>query len=683
MKKDDNSINGRTYLVGGIIFVFLIVIMVKLVYLQQIEGDKYRKKAEDMTLREAEIKATPGNLYSDDGSLLATSVIRYNLRWDSQSHPIIEKKMKDSLRPLGDSLSKMFGKTSSYYQTMLKKAFLLKNRNVFIADNLGYTEYMRIKKFPIFNGKHFRGGLKVDKIVKRRYPLGGIAHRSIGYERKDDSGNVTRVGLEGAYARYLMGTPGRRMEQRIAKGQYKPLSSFNEIEPEDGKDVVSTINTNIQDIAHHALLLQLKKYKAHHGCAVVMEVSTGEVKAISNLTLNEKKDDYIEDYNYAIGESHEPGSVFKLMTVVAAMETRGIDSTYMVDIKDRKISYYDATFEDSQHRFTGRISINKAFSVSSNVGMTEMVHQLYPKSPSDFIGKLLNMNLNQKLNLPIQGEGEPKFLTPRDKEWSGVTMESMSIGYSLQLTPMQSLAFYNAIANDGVMVKPRMIKEVRKWNETVEKFNVEIINPKICSKETAQMAKGMLADVVQRSYGSGHRLYSPDFSMAGKTGTARKDYNKVKDKSKMSYISSFAGFFPVENPKYSCIVVIHEPDKTVGIYGADVSGPVFKSIAHKIYTNSLLMDTVDNVDEISASTTDSYLSYYNKAAKFKTVMPNLMGMSAMDAIALLENMGAKVKISGQGKVKDQSLPPGSKIAKNMVILLQCGSPTKQLVPSAN
>jgi|GEM_PF-737550 len=282
MKKDDNSINGRTYLVGGIIFVFLIVIMVKLVYLQQIEGDKYRKKAEDMTLREAEIKATPGNLYSDDGSLLATSVIRYNLRWDSQSHPIIEKKMKDSLRPLGDSLSKMFGKTSSYYQTMLKKAFLLKNRNVFIADNLGYTEYMRIKKFPIFNGKHFRGGLKVDKIVKRRYPLGGIAHRSIGYERKDDSGNVTRVGLEGAYARYLMGTPGRRMEQRIAKGQYKPLSSFNEIEPEDGKDVVSTINTNIQDIAHHALLLQLKKYirqmvarfpcKKEHGFNLILQI---------------------------------------------------------------------------------------------------------------------------------------------------------------------------------------------------------------------------------------------------------------------------------------------------------------------------------------------------------------------------------------------------------------------------
>ena len=401
-----------------------------------------------------------------------------------------------------------------------------------------------------------------------------------------------------------------------------------------------------------------------------MEVNTGEIKAISNLELNPKNNTYAERYNFAIGEAHEPGSIFKLMTVVAAMETRNIDTTYVVDIKDRKMQYYDKTFEDSQHKFTGRISINKAFSVSSNVGMTELVDHLYTKSESDFTNKLLDMNLNQKLDLPIAGEGQPFIPTPRDKIWSGITLKSMSIGYAVKITPLQSLTFYNAIANGGVMVKPRLIKEVKEWNKTIEKFNVEIINAKVCSKQTADRAKGMLADVVRRSYGSAHRLYSPDFSMAGKTGTARKDYARTD--TKLSYISSFAGFFPVENPKYSCIVVIHEPDRSLGIYGADVSGPVFKSIAHKIYTNSLLIDTVEDVDRVSETTTHNYEDYYAKAAKYKTVMPDLKGVNAMDAIALLENMGLRVRVLGQGKVAEQSVLKGTRIARNTVVVLQCG-----------
>lgn len=246
----------------------------------------------------------------------------------------------------------------------------------------------------------------------------------------------------------------------------------------------------------------------------------------------------------------------------------------------------------------------------------------------------------------------------------------MSIGYAVKITPLQSLTFYNAIANGGVMVKPRLIKEVKEWNKTIEKFNVEIINAKVCSKQTADRAKGMLADVVRRSYGSAHRLYSPDFSMAGKTGTARKDYARTD--TKLSYISSFAGFFPVENPKYSCIVVIHEPDRSLGIYGADVSGPVFKSIAHKIYTNSLLIDTVEDVDRVSETTTHNYEDYYAKAAKYKTVMPDLKGVNAMDAIALLENMGLRVRVLGQGKVVEQSVLKGTRIARNTVVVLQCG-----------
>ena len=668
MEKNDKKITSRTYLVAIMMLLMIGVIAVKLIKIQ-IDGDEYRAKVDETTLREADIIPSQGNLYSDDGSLLATSVTRYDIRWDGIAPS--RANFNRYVKPLSDSLSRMFGKPNSYYLNLFKKERSLKNRYMLVATNLGYSEYSRIKKFPLFNKGPYKGGIIVERNIKREYPLGGIAHRSIGYARTDETGYTTRVGLEGAYASYLLGTKGRRVEQKIAQGQWKLASGFNIIEPKDGYDVVSTININIQDIAHHALLTQLKKYKAHHGCVIVMEVNTGEIKAISNLELNTRNDTYSERYNFAIGEAHEPGSVFKLMTVVAAMEARNIDTTYVVDIKEGKQQYYDKTFQDSQHRFTGNISLNKAFSVSSNVGMTELVHSLFSKSPSDFTTKLIQMNLNQPLGLPILGEGIPYIPTPRDKIWSGVTLESMAIGYSVKITPLQSLAFYNAIANGGVMVKPRMIKEVKEWNKTVEKFNVEIINSKICSKQTADRAKGLLANVVERSYGSGYRLHSPDFSMAGKTGTARKNYASA-DKSKLSYISSFAGFFPVDNPKYSCIVVIHEPDKSVGFYGADVSGPVFKSIAHKIYTNSLLMDTVENVDKISASTTTNYEDYYAKAAKYKTIMPDLSGMNVMDAVALLENMGLRVKFSGEGKVSAQSIAKGTKVPRNIVVVLQCG-----------
>ncbi|EKY07132.1 penicillin-binding protein, transpeptidase domain protein [Capnocytophaga sp. oral taxon 332 str. F0381] len=657
----------RTYVVGGVFLVVLLTIAFNLVRLV-IEGDAYRTKVEETTMREAEIMPNQGNLYSDDGSLLATSVTRYNVRWDARTPK--KELVNKHIRALSDSLSKMFGRQSSFYQEKFKRAMAQGNRYMWVAGNLDYSEYIRIRKFPLFDLGPFKGGLIIEKNITRRYPLEEIAQRSIGYARTDETGYTVRVGLEGAYANYLLGTKGKRIEQKIAKDQWKIASGFNIIEPKDGYDVVSTININIQDIAHHALLQQLKKYKAKQGCAVVMEVSTGEIKAMSNLKLTSNGSKYAELYNFAVGEAHEPGSIFKLMTVVAAMETSKIDTSYVVDIRDGKHQYHDSKFEDSQHKFRGPISINKAFSVSSNVGMTELVYNLFDKNPSLFTNKLLDMNLNQTLNFPILGEGEPVILTPRDKKlWSGVSLQSISIGYAVKLTPLQSLTFYNAIANGGVMVKPRMIKEVKEWNKTIEKFNVEIINKKICSKETAERAKGMLADVVQRSYGSAHRLYSPDFSMAGKTGTARKNYANV-DKSKLNYISSFAGFFPVENPEYSCIVVIDEPDKSVGIYGADVAGPVFKSIAHKIYTNSLLMASVSDVDKVSNTTQQNYNDYYIKADKYKTIMPDLKGMSAMDAVSLLENMGLRVKIAGNGKVTEQSIEKNTKVARNSLVYLQ-------------
>lgn len=664
MEAKDKKILARTYLVAFCLLAFAVAIVTKLIRLQ-IEGDAYREKAEETTLREAVIVPNKGNLYSDDGSLLATSVTRYDIRFDALSPS--NKNFEKYIKPLSDSLSAMFKKPTSYYQNMFRKERSYKNRYVLIARNLGYSEYIRIKKFPLLEMGSYRGGLIVEQKTTREYPLGSIAHRSIGYERKDENGYVTRVGLEGAFSKYLLGKEGRRLEQKIAKGQWKLASGFNIIDPKDGYDVVSTIDINIQDIAHHALLTQLEKHKADHGCVVVMEVNTGEIKAISNLGRS-SDGNYYERLNYAVGEAHEPGSVFKLMTMVTALEERGVDTSYVVDTKKGKLTFYGKPVWDSNRKGYGKISLAKAFAVSSNTGIVQMAHELFSKNPKQFTDKLANMSLTEPLGLPIIGEGKPYFPNPKEKKgWSGIALEWMAFGYGLHLTPLQTLTFYNAIANDGVMVKPRLIKEVKEWNRTIEKFNVEVINHQICSQETAKKMKALLEDVIEKPYGTGHKLYSPDFSMAGKTGTAQKNYG---DKSKLNYISSFAGFFPVDNPKYSCIVVIHEPDKQTGYYGADVSGPVFRSIAHKIYTNSLLIDTVEDVDEASKTTDDNYNDYYAKAQKYKTVMPSVVGMNAMDALALLENMGLKVRLVGDGKVTSQSIARGTKVNKKETVILQ-------------
>ncbi|MDO5607246.1 MAG: penicillin-binding protein [Capnocytophaga sp.] len=664
MPAKDRKILIRTRVVAGLMLLFAMAVVVKLFNIQ-IEGEAYREKADETTLREASIVPSMGNLYSDDGSLLATSVTRYDVRWDALTPS--DKNFEKYVKPLSDSLSAMFKKSSSYYQNMLRKERSYKNRYLLIGRNLGYSDYTRLRKFPLLNMSPYKGGVIIETKTTREYPLGSIAHRSIGYERKDENGYITRVGLEGAFSKYLRGVEGRRLEQKIAKGQWKMVSGFNIIDPKDGHDVVSTININIQDIAHHALLTQLEQYKADHGCVVVMEVSTGEVKAISNLGRS-KEGKYYERLNYAIGEAHEPGSVFKLMTLVTAMEERGIDTSYVVDTKQGKLTFYGKNVHDSNKKGYGKISIAKAFAVSSNTGFVQMTHDLFSKKPKQFTDRLETMGLAQPLGLPILGEGKPYIPNPKDKKnWSGISLEWMSFGYGLHLTPMQTLTFYNAIANNGVMVKPRLIKEVKEWNKTIEKFNVEVINHKICSEQTAQKAKVLLQNAVEKPYGTARKLYSPDFSMAGKTGTAQKDY---KDKSKLGYISSFTGFFPADNPKYSCIVVIHNPDKNIGYYGNDVSGPVFKAIAQKIYTNSLLIDTIEEVDDASERTQNSYDDYYAKAQKYKTIMPNVVGMNAMDAVALLENMGMKVKLVGGGRVSTQSVASGTKLKKQETIILQ-------------
>ena len=662
MATTKKHIINRTYIVSALILILAISIVVKLINIQFVKGDYYIGLSEENNIKNIIIPANRGSVYSSGGKLLATSVPKYDIRFDALAPS--DKNFNENLTKLSNSLSVFYNKPANYYMKLLKNARDSKNRYLLIARNLGYNDQVKIKNFPLLNLGSFKGGLIIEQKTKRDYPMGGVAQRTIGYERKDDQGNVTRPGIDGAFgSKYLQGVDGKRLSQKIGKGQWKPIEDFNQIEPQDGLDIYTTIDVKIQDVAHFALLEQLEKFKADHGSVVVMEVSTGEVKAISNLGRT-SVGTYYEKLNYAVGESHEPGSTFKLMGMVAALEDKVVDTSDVIDTERGVLSFYGRNVRDSKKGGYGKISVAKAFEVSSNTAMVKLVNDNYKDNPEKFIDRLYSMGLNNTLDLPILGEGIPKITHPSDKNnWDGLDLPWMAFGYGVSITPLQTLAFYNAIANDGVMLKPRFLKEVKDFDKTIEVFNKEVINPSVCSKETARKVQKMMQNVVEKKHGTAHNIYSPSFSMAGKTGTCQTEYWKESG----LYISSFAGYFPAENPKYSCIVVIHKPEKKIGYYGNVVAAPVFKKIAQKIYSDTAI---VDRLKEIEISELESKNEIYITSDEDRSLMPNVTKLNLSDAIALLENLGLVVEVSGNGNKINQSVKSGSKINKNQKVILK-------------
>ena len=662
MATTKKHIINRTYIVSILILVLAISIVVKLINIQFVKGDYYIGLSEENNIKNIIIPANRGSVYSSGGKLLATSVPKYDIRFDALAPS--DKNFNQNLTKLSNSLSLFYNKPANYYMKLLKNARDSKNRYLLIARNLGYNDQVKIKNFPLLKLGSFKGGLIIEQKTKRDYPMGGIAQRTIGYERKDDQGNITRPGIDGAFgSKYLQGVDGKRLSQKIGKGRWKPIEDFNQIEPQDGLDIYTTIDVKIQDVAHFALLEQLEKFKADHGSVVVMEVSTGEVKAISNLGRT-SVGTYYEKLNYAVGESHEPGSTFKLMGMVAALEDKVVDTSDVIDTERGVLSFYGRNVRDSKRGGYGKISVAKAFEVSSNTAMVKLVNDNYKDNPEKFIDRLYSMGLNNTLDLPILGEGIPKITHPSDKKnWDGLDLPWMAFGYGVSITPLQTLAFYNAIANDGVMLKPRFLKEVKDFDKTIEVFNKEVINPSVCSKETARKVQKMMQNVVEKKHGTAHNIYSPSFSMAGKTGTCQTEYWKESG----LYISSFAGYFPAENPKYSCIVVIHKPEKKIGYYGNVVAAPVFKKIAQKIYSDTAIED---RLKEIEISELESKNDIYISSEKDRSLMPNVTKLNLSDAIALLENLGLVVEVSGNGNKINQSVKSGSKINKNQKVILK-------------
>ncbi|MDT0675720.1 penicillin-binding protein [Autumnicola musiva] len=652
MATTEKNILNRLYFIAGCLFIFAMAVAFKLMDIQFVDGEHYKELAEERTYRNFKIPANRGNLYDANGSLLATSVPKYDIRFDAVT--VSDKNFEKNIGPLSEELSKYFGKSATYYSQKLRAARVNHQRYLLIAKNLGYSDYLKFKNFPMFQLGAYKGGLIVEQRTVREHPLGKMGERTVGYERKDEEGYFTRVGLEGAFGEYLRGTDGRRLKQKIAKGQWKPISDNNEVEPRDGYDVISTIDVNIQDIAHHALLKQLEYFEADHGTVVVMETATGEIKAMANLGRT-SEGTYFEKRNYAVYEASEPGSTFKLMAMVAALEDNVVDTAQVLDTENGVVRFYGRAVRDSHHGGYGKISAARAFELSSNTAFTKLITQGYENNPARFVNTLYDMGLNQKIGLDINGEGQPRIPHPGDKNWSGLSLPWMAFGYGVSLTPLQTLSFYNAIANNGVMVKPRFIKEVKEWDKTIVKVEKEIMNPEVCSPETAKKVRQMMENVVRR--GTAANIYTPNFSMAGKTGTCQTEYWIEPGR----YISSFSGYFPADDPKYSCIVVIHKPKRSKGYYGNIVAAPVFKSIAQKIYTDTPIMDELPGLEIKNEKVEKDFQKYYSKVQNEKILMPDVTGMPAMDAISLLENLGFEVDMDGKGRVKKQSIAAGREI----------------------
>ena len=659
-KKSDNN---RIYYVFFGMLAIGIAIFAKLSMIQFKDGEKWRSKADSLTIKDETIPANRGNIYSSDGSLLATSIPKYTIYFDPMSPS--EENFEKYIKPFSDSLAKFIPKKSAgEYESYFRRARSNKKRYLHIATKLSYTQYMKLKSFPLFNLGKYKGGMIVNQMNVREYPMGMIANRTIGYERMNDDKTMTRKGIEAAFSDYLTGKEGQRKVQKMSKNLWKPIHDENEIDPQDGYDIITTIDVYIQDIAHHALLNSLEYYEADHGTAIVMETHTGEIKAIANLgKIGDGS--YAETVNYAVLERHDPGSTFKLASYLALLDENRTDTATIYDTHNGVVTFSGRHVRDSHHGGYGKVSLARGFELSSNTVATQAVNQAFKDDPKTFTDKLKTFGFNQKIGLDLIGEPASYIPVPGDRNWSKIALPWMAYGYGILVTPLQTLTLYNAVANNGEMVKPHFVKEIRDVNHTIKTFDTEILNPQIARPETIKKMQALLKNVVKK--GTAKMLYLPDFPMAGKTGTAQLNYGKGR--GGMYYASSFAGYFPADNPKYSCIVVIHRPTKH-SYYGGDVAGPVFKRIAQKIFTDVPSMQEIKNIETPSKESVKSYDSYYANVKQSGASMPNVVGLPAMDAIALLENLGLKVQTHGIGKVRRQSVKSGEKITKQQTITLE-------------
>jgi cell division protein FtsI (penicillin-binding protein 3) len=689
----------RSGIIYFVVVLFAVAILLGILYLQYIQHGKWSAMSEQYVYRTAEIPANRGDILTHDGRLLASSVPYYTIYMDTRSTGMSEKTWARGINGLSEGLAKILGERSAAgWKSVISEARKQGDRYFLIKRRVDYETLKKIKQLPIFREGQYKGGMVTQVENRRVLPNNELAARTVGYLNLGDEGTV--VGIEGSFNKDLAGRNGIAVQQRLTGGDWITIDNASSVESNDGNDVITTIDIDLQDVATSALRNQLWKHNAHHGCVVLMEVATGDIRAIVNL---EQSGDgsYHETYNYAIGESTEPGSTFKLPVLMAALEDGVIDTGDIVDTGTGSVKFYNKVIRDTREEGYGKLTVKEVFEKSSNVGTSKLIYEHYKDNPRDFVNRLYAMKLNQKLDIQIKGEGTPLIRYPGEKLWSGLTLPMMSHGYEVQMTPLQILTFYNAVANDGRMMKPRFVTAVVRNGITIKRFELDVIINSIASRSTIRKAKKMMEGVVEN--GTAINLKDASYKIAGKTGTAQI----AKDKRGYrlgAYQASFVGYFPAENPLYSCIVVVNAPSNGV-YYGNLVAGSVFKEISDKVYATNFFRDyKPENKNERIASAPEAGNGYradinevlseldirYRRTADNdwvatrergdtvrlvgvnikKGLVPDVRGMSLRDAIYLLENSGYRVRYDGKGRVLRQSPEHGARYFEGQIVSLE-------------
>jgi len=678
--------------------MFGAAIILKAAWIQVKEGPELRELAKEMRTHNTVLPAERGNIYTEDGMLLCSSVPQFDLHVDFS---VIKKdtfnRYVDTLAECLSSLFKDAGK--SQYKKQLMAAFKKGEKYYTLKRNLPYYQYQAVRAFPIFNKGKRIGGLIVDSRIRRINPYGMLAYRTIGLYRE----NVQNIGLEATFDSVLHGKDGSRLDQKVTGGVWMPVEG-SEIESVNGRDVVTTIDVSIQEVAQHALMSVLQQYECLYGTVVIMEVQTGKLRALVNLG-RQKNGSYWEDLNYAMFAT-EPGSTFKLATLTALLSDNLVDVERYVDCEGGSKQFADRVMHDSHHGLE-KLPIKKAFAQSSNVGMATLAQRYYGNNPGRFIEHLKRLHLTSKTGIDLSGERRPAIITPGSKHWRATTLPWMATGYGILISPLHTCMLYNALANDGKMMKPYLISAIREYGKDVKVFEPEVLVEKIASDEAIKQLKSCVEEVVVS--GTGKHIQSSFYKIAGKTGTAQVADKGIRYTDGV-YQGSFVGYFPADKPRYTIAVLIRTKPRSTSYYGGTLAAPVFRMISDKIFADGMghWDDPLDSLSKngppalaanlaatssnykkllksigktafaeidappqaVSQLTLDSGKNAFIKPRSVYTgIVPDVKGLSVKDAVYLLEHQGLKVWVKGRGTIKGQSLAPGAKITKGQEIAL--------------
>ena len=703
VKKD---ILWRIYLCFLGIIMLGAIILGRVVYIQRVQGAYWKKMSNTQHLKYMDINAERGTIYSEDGNMLSTSIPVFDVYVDFGADGLREKNGKrfyDNLDSLSISLAKLFKDASvSSYRRLLVSGYKSQDRYYPLKKKISFEEYTSLRNFPLIRQGRNKSGFIVDVRDNRVNPYVLLANRTVGLSRGDTSKNV---GLERSYDSILKGQTGSRLMRYMA-GAYVPVDGA-EIEPENGRDIITTIDTYMQDVAENALMKMMVANNSLHGTCIVMETQTGKIKAIANLGRR-PDGEYIEDYNYGLGRRTEPGSVFKLATLISLLEDKYVDTGSIVDCEGGRKVFYGLHITDS-HLGEHEMTVKEAFARSSNVAFAKMADEYYHNQPMRFYNHLHALRLDTATGIDIVGAASPYIKKPGSKYWTKTTLPFMAHGYEELVTPLQLLMLYNAVANNGKMMQPYLVNSINEMGRPIKTFEPKVLIDKICSDETLGKVKGCLMAVLQSEHGTGHALETNVYSIAGKTGTAVTAMdNRGYNKGNKIYQSAFMGYFPADNPKYSIAVVIQNGNDSKLAYGGVVSGPVFREVADKIYAEKIGSESLAQLPNgtdssalkffglksdlnkilttfnypssdsaIAGSWRSTVLNYnyaqlnsaYNATGPVKKV-PDVTGFGLKDAVYLLENMGLKVEAKGKGKVIYQSLAQNTDFHKGQSINLQ-------------